>query len=108
MEILVVAEQLRRAVPGGIGTYTSGLFQGLAGLTGAGEPDVVLTLLASRPPAGGDPLCRFGFPVRTVALPGPLMTRAWDRDRLGVPPGFAAVHAVSLASPPPGSTPLTV
>ena len=34
MRALVVAEQLRRPVPGGIGTYIRGLLQGLAATEG--------------------------------------------------------------------------
>ena len=48
---LIVADQLRRAVPGGIGTYIRGLVQGLAQL-GYEGPD--MTLWASRPGPGKD------------------------------------------------------
>ncbi len=51
--VLVAAEQLRRTVPGGIGSYARGLLAGLVHYAG----DVEITLLASRPPgrwgAGG-------------------------------------------------------
>jgi glycosyltransferase involved in cell wall biosynthesis len=109
--VLVVVEQLRRPVPGGIGRYAVGLLEGLrARGEGAGE----VTLFASRPPgrwravAGGgartaadeDPLARFGFGVRTSSLPGPIMTRVWDLGLGGLAPGEGVVHAVSLAVPP--------
>jgi glycosyltransferase involved in cell wall biosynthesis len=104
VRVLVVAEQLRRPVPGGIGTYIRGLLQGLAGL---GEPDV--TLWASRPPAAGpDPLAALGLPVVTSALPAPALVRAWDRG-LVRPPGHPdVVHATSFALPPAGGVPLSV
>jgi len=104
LRVLVVAEQLRRPVQGGIGTYVRGLLQGLAGLD---DPDV--TLWASRPPRGAtDPLEVFGRPVVTSALPGRLMSRAWDRG-LGRPPGRPdVVHATSLGVPPGGAAPLSV
>ncbi|MGI8808693.1 MAG: glycosyltransferase family 4 protein [Acidimicrobiales bacterium] len=103
MRVLVVAEQLRRPVSG-IGTYIRGLLQGL---DGPDQPEV--TLWASRPPRGGaDPGRAFGRPVVTSALPGPLMTRTWDRG-LGRPPGRPhVVHATSLAMPPPGAVPMSV
>ena len=104
MRVLVVAEQLRRPVQGGIGTYIRGLLQGLSELH---QPDV--TLWASRPPRSGvDPLVAFGRPVLTSALPGPVMTRAWDRGA-GRPPGHPdVVHATSFAVPPQGPAPLSV
>ena len=105
MRVLVVAEQLRRSVPGGIGTYVRGLLQGLEKLDGGG-PGV--TLWASRPPRHGpDPLAGLGTVV-TSPLPAPVLVRAWDRG-LGRPPGHAdVVHATSLAVPPAGGVPLSV
>jgi glycosyltransferase involved in cell wall biosynthesis len=105
--VLLVVEQLRRPVPGGIGTYAAGLLQGLDALPDG--PDV--TLLASRPPRGGDPLARFGRPVAASPLPGRLLTRAWDYALVPAPAGFGVVHAVSLATPlprRPGETRLVV
>lgn len=86
MRVLLVAQQLRRAVPGGIGTYIRGLVQGLG-------DDVDLTLLA-----GGDDL---GRPVVDSRLPGPLLTRAWDTGLLKAPGGYDVVHAAALATPAP-------
>ena len=103
MRVLVVAEQLRRRVPGGIGTYVRGLLGGLSRL----EADV--TLWASRPPAAddGDPLAAFGRVV-TSPLPAPLLVRAWGLG-LGRPPGRPdVVHATSFAVPPPADAPLSV
>ncbi len=103
----MAVEQLRRAVPGGIGAYARGLLGGLAQCAAAGA-DIDLTLLASRAPGpplsrakdGADPLARFARPVRLSHLPGPLLTRAWDHGWLRAPAGFDVVHSVSLAAPP--------
>lgn len=83
MRVLLVAQQLRRAAPGGIGTYVRALAKAL--------PDEVdVTMFA------GD-------------LPGPLLTRAWDRGILRAPTGFDVVHAPALATPAPrDDTPLVV
>jgi glycosyltransferase involved in cell wall biosynthesis len=95
----MAVEQLRREVPGGIGSYARGLLAGLQRC--AEERDGVdVTLLASRPPRrAADPLATYGRPVVVSALPAPLMTRAWDRSVLRAPEGFDVVHSVSLAAP---------
>lgn len=105
--VLVVVEQLRRRVPGGIGRYTVGLLEGLRAQAGgradAEQPSLAesVTLYASRAAgATPDPLARFGFEVQTSRLPGRLLTRAWDHGLGAVPPGHQVVHAVSLAVPP--------
>ena len=102
----MVAEQLRRPVAGGIGTYVHGLLGGLAALGDGGAPQI--TLWASRPPRGGpDPLEALG-PVVTSVLPAALLVRTWDRG-LGRPPGHPEVlHATSFAVPGPGAVPLSV
>jgi glycosyltransferase involved in cell wall biosynthesis len=109
--VLVLAEQLRRSAAGGIGTYALGLLQGLDALASAapeGAPE--LTLTASRAPrvAGGDPLGALGHALRTSALPGPLLTRAWDHGLLRAPSGFDVVHAISLATLETDRAPLVV
>ena len=102
MRVLVVAEQLRRPVEGGIGTYVRGLVRGLSAL----EADV--TLWASRPPRGEDPLAALGRVVASP-LPAPALVRAWDRGVLGRLPAPAdVVHATSFAMPPAGAPPMTV
>jgi len=106
--VLLVVEQLRRRVPGGIGVTTRGLLGGLARCSTEGD-GVDVTLLASRPDlrplgrphAAGDPLARFGRPVLSSRLPGPLLTRAWDHGLVHAPLGFDVVHSVSLAAPHP-------
>lgn len=106
--VLMVVEQLRRATPGGIGTYARGLLQGLAELEPGRVPEV--ELLASHPrwsrAVGGDPLANLGYPVRNSMFPGPVLTRGWDRNVLRAPKGFDVVHAVSLATLDPGPAPL--
>jgi glycosyltransferase involved in cell wall biosynthesis len=102
-KVLMVVEQLRRSTPGGIGTYARGLLQGLAALDPEYRPDI--ELLASRPPqqeGGTDPLAEFGLPVRSSSLPGPALTRAWDRGLIRAPSGFDVVQAVSMATLEPG------
>jgi glycosyltransferase involved in cell wall biosynthesis len=93
---MLVAEQLRRRVPGGIGTYVRGLVQGLTQL----EDRPAVTLVASRPSGHPDDLARLGLPVRSSSLPGPVLTRLWDR---GLGTGLVAraglVHGSSLATP---------
>lgn len=102
MHVLVVAEQLRRMAPGGIGTY-------LRSLVGALDGDPEVTLLAGRPPAGADPVAALGLPVVTSALPGRILTRAWLRGLGGVTGRrFDLVFAPSLAAPPTGEVPLAV
>ncbi|HSZ35779.1 MAG TPA: glycosyltransferase family 1 protein [Acidimicrobiales bacterium] len=97
--VLIAVEQLRRPVPGGIGNYARGLLSGLGHLSEEGD-GVAVTLFASRPPRGApDPLAAFGRPVAVSALPGPLLTRAWDYSLLRAPSGFDVVHSVSLAAP---------
>jgi len=103
VKVMLVAEQLRRRVPGGIGTYVRGLVSGLRAL-GPG-PDV--TLWASAHLNGDDPLASLGA-VHTSRLSGPMLTRAWDHGRAGAPAGFDVLHATSLAVPPGRGTPTTV
>jgi glycosyltransferase involved in cell wall biosynthesis len=97
MDLLLIAEQLRRVVPGGIGTYIRGLVQGLEAID---SDDLNVTLFASRTRQRPDPLDALGLPLRTSPLPGPLLTRAWDRRRSPVRGSFDVVHAASLAAPP--------
>jgi len=104
--VLMVVEQLRRAVPGGIGAYANGLLAGMAECAEDGDR-ADITLLASRP-AGSrspvasrpeDPLRRFGRPLVVSHLPSPLLTRAWDHGLVRAPTGFDVVHSISLAFP---------
>jgi glycosyltransferase involved in cell wall biosynthesis len=107
--VLLVVEQLRSRIPGGIGTYARGLLQGLTTCREAGTALPDIRLHASRPDRRPDPLAAAGWPVAASALPGPLLSRAWDRG-IVTPSGRwgEVVHAVSLAFPPPGRRPLVV
>jgi glycosyltransferase involved in cell wall biosynthesis len=98
--VLLVAEQLRRRVPGGIGTYVRGLLGGLATLDASHVELPAVTLYASRGRGGREPLDVFGRPVITSHLPGPVLTRMWDRGLVHAPGGFDLVHSVSVAVPP--------
>lgn len=101
MKALLTAEQLRRKVPGGVGTYVRGLVQGFTS-----EPDADIALWASR---GSDSaLAEFGLPVVTSRLPSKFLTRAWDKGRSAPPEGWDVIHATSLAVPPASSQPMTV
>ncbi|HUZ20881.1 MAG TPA: glycosyltransferase family 1 protein [Acidimicrobiales bacterium] len=95
--VLLVVEQLRRQVPGGIGTYANGLLHGLAELSGRDRP--MLRLHASREVGRRDPLEAYGLPVHASPLPSPLLVRAWDLGLARIGKGAALVHSVSLATP---------
>ncbi len=98
LSVAIVAEQLRRRVPGGIGTYALGLVQGIAELPEAERP--ALTLVASRPPSRPDPLEAIGLPVESARLPASALTKLWQAGvcRVGV---GDVVHAVSMLVPAP-------
>jgi glycosyltransferase involved in cell wall biosynthesis len=103
VRVLVEVHQLRRRLPGGIGTYSVGLLKGLAEL-GESAPEV--TLLAgrgaprgSRRPAQHRDPSAFGYPMREVPLGGRLLTAGWDQGWLRAPAGFDVVHSVSLGGP---------
>lgn len=93
--LLFVAEQLRRRVPGGIGTYARGVLRGLH------EWDAHVTLWTSR----GGPLPGLDLPLRTSPLPGRALVWGWDRGWFAPPGGYDVVHAPSLAAPPPPRAP---
>jgi glycosyltransferase involved in cell wall biosynthesis len=102
--VLLLVEQLRRKAAGGIGTYVMGLIQGLTQLPDRGRPEI--ELFASRPRAKPDPLAALGFPLRSSVLPGPVLTRGWDRGLLRAPGRFDVVHALSIATAEPGAAAL--
>lgn len=94
-QLVVTADQLTRAQPGGIGTYVRGLLQGLS--TVAVEEDLTVSLLSPRSPSRH--LAEGDFPSRRVGLPEPLLTRVWRHFPLGVPANADIVHATSPAGP---------
>jgi len=107
MSVSLAAEQLRRRVSGGIGTYALGLLKGIGELPALERPSV--TIVASRSRLRPDPLVSLGYRVKSSRLPGLLMTRSWDLGLTKVGRGSDLVHAISLAAPatPPG-VPLVV
>jgi glycosyltransferase involved in cell wall biosynthesis len=106
----VVAEQLLRPVPGGVGRYVRALVAHLPAVAGADGGEVAW--IVGRHPAGR--LADAGLPAATtarLAWPGRLLTRAWvDLRRPALPRGLLGgldlVHATSAAVPPPGGRPL--
>jgi glycosyltransferase involved in cell wall biosynthesis len=104
--VALCVEQLRRAAPGGIGTYARGLVQGLSGLAVGERPEIVLH--ASRPGAGEDAVATLGFPVHSSRLPGWALTRVWDAGIYRESRRHSLVHATSLATPPRAGRPLVV
>lgn len=112
--VAVISDQLRQRPTSGIATYTCGLLGGLRRLGGAAP---AVTLVASRARAAGsggqsrgaDPLAAWGWPVRSSRLPGPLLTRWWDRGGGGgLVAGADVVHATSMAAPFAGPAPVVV
>jgi len=111
LRVLLLVEQLRRSAAGGIGTYVLGLLQGLnelAAVDPEDEPELILTASRARGGESDDPLAGLGHALRTSPLPGPLLTRAWDRGIVRAPSGLDVVHAASLATLEPGRVPLVV
>jgi glycosyltransferase involved in cell wall biosynthesis len=106
----VVAEQLLRPVPGGVGRYVRALVEHLPALAAADRGAV--ELLVARHPS--ERLAAAGLPAgvtRRLAWPGRPLTRAWvtlRRPKLpdGLLDGLDLVHATSAAVPPVGRVPL--
>ncbi len=103
--VVLVVEQLRRSVPGGIGTYARGLVKGLLSLAEAERPP--FRLYASRHRGSSDPLGDLGLPVKTSVLPEALAVPAWRAGLGRIGRDAAVVHAVSFALPPTAA-PLTL
>jgi len=101
--VLVVADQLGRRVPGGIGTYAIGLLQGLGATKNDSLEISVLARRLRRTPAGWggpDRVVPAGLALRTSIIPPRVRTVAWDLGLLTVPTRYGIVHAVSTAAPP--------
>ena len=69
ISVSLAAEQLRRRVPGGIGTYTRGLLKGLGELD-TSETAHVSTLVASRPAVAPTPSRTTVMSSRALVCPG--------------------------------------
>src|SRR5688572_9418474 len=103
VDVLLVVEHPSRSMSSGISTYSLGLLQGLAEL---GDTGPGITLHASRAPkTGPDPLAPHRHPVLATPLPGPLMTRAWERGLRPVRTDADVLHSTSLAFPPLAKAP---
>jgi glycosyltransferase involved in cell wall biosynthesis len=110
LRVGVVAEQLLRPVPGGVGRYVRALVEHLP-LEAAVDGGAVTWIVGRHPPAR---LAAAGLPAhatRPLALPGRLATRTWVT--LGHPrlpadllDGLDLVHATSAAVPPGTRRPL--
>lgn len=96
--VTLVVEQLRRRVPGGIGTYVRELVRAVVGC--GGDIASEMLLYASRPTVSPDPLATLGAAISTSLLPAAAMTRAWDIGVAGPPLRSTVVHAPSLLVPP--------
>ncbi|MGH9169314.1 MAG: glycosyltransferase family 4 protein [Acidimicrobiales bacterium] len=137
LDISVVVEQLRRRVPGGIGTYALGLLKGLGEVsagTSSPRPRRLGLLATPYMGRGDDPLAAYasalevaeleilgkwwGEPLAKVAasagssflgsLPGAVVTRLWSSGGGALRTRSDVVHSVSMAVPPTGGVPLTV
>lgn len=103
MKVLIVAEQLRQRVPGGIGTYVTGLCLGLVN-----EDIIMPTLVASGTKDNlPDPLEEFGYPIVRMRYRTRVLSRLWGFGLAGPKGKWSAVHATSLLMPP-SRAPLTV
>ena len=100
MRVGVVAEQLRQPVPGGIGTYVSGLLGGLQKLH---ELDLEVVALASRV-RGPDPLDDLVDSVMAWPLPHRALVALWDRGLARPRGAWDVVHLCSFAGPLPSTT----
>jgi glycosyltransferase involved in cell wall biosynthesis len=99
----IVVEQLRRVVPGGIGTYARGLLQGLNASGGNLLGGESVILIASAVATEPDPLAALGqlwSPLRGFPIGHRLTQRGWDNRFFAVPSGLDVVHATSFAQPP--------
>jgi glycosyltransferase involved in cell wall biosynthesis len=95
MRVGVVAEQIRHRVPGGIGTYVTGLLQGLASLA---APELEVVALASRC-RDHDPLQDLGIEVLNSRHSHRVQMALWDRG-LGLPETpLDLLHLTSFAGP---------
>ena len=109
--VLLVVDQLRRLVPGGIGTYAQGLLSGLLDVDASGATPgagVDLELLASHPSRqllaehGTDPLADLALPMHVPPIGTRLLTRGWDIGMFPVP-RRGRRGARRLACLPPGA-----
>ena len=102
-KIVITLDQLRRATPGGIGTYVRGLLSGLEEIQphdGRAFDVVGLAPLGPQP----DPLAQLGVDVRSSKLGTRVTTKVWSKIALGVPKDADIVHACAMSGPFAGGT----
>jgi glycosyltransferase involved in cell wall biosynthesis len=109
-QVGVVAEQLLRPVPGGVGRYVRALAEHLPAVAAADQGTVEF-LVARHPPAQLAAAGLAADATRRLAWPGRLLTRSWvTLRRPGLPGGLLEgldlVHATSAAVPPVKRVPL--
>jgi glycosyltransferase involved in cell wall biosynthesis len=95
MQVGIIAEQLRQKVPGGIGTYVTGLLSGLKQLD---DPTFKTVVVASKGP-DPDPVYGLGDYTECFRLGHRAMGALWDSGLMGPPPGLDLLHHTSLAGP---------
>jgi glycosyltransferase involved in cell wall biosynthesis len=98
--VLLVVDQLRRPVPGGIGTYVKGLLKGLAEIASADAHLFEQVRLYASAGRDGADLGRFGFVARSSRLSTEVNARLWPLGLGRVGTDAALVHATSFAQPP--------
>ncbi len=109
LKVLLSVEQLRRRVPGGIGTYAESCLRALSQMreadsirsTGANSDALAVSLFASAPKRGGaDPLDQYGFPILAGRLPQRLSQALWDLSLFGPDlTDFDVYHSFSMGGP---------
>lgn len=97
LRVGLCVEQLRRAVPGGIGTYARGLIQGI--LEGETKSPLEVTLCASKSNEEPDPLGRYGLALSLYSYPRFLEALATEFGRTRLRAEVSVVHSVSIATP---------
>ena len=92
----VVADQLRRRVPGGTGTYARGLLMGMKDTT-----SLRATVTVSRPAKGQPTDLGLGLPTHAWPLPQPFSQPFVDHGIFRANRRARMVHSVSLGGPTP-------
>ncbi len=93
--VVISLDQLFRAQPGGIGTYTRGLIKGLRDLE---QSELNITGIGPRGDA--EALQRdLGIAVVSAQLPLSLLSKLWATWPLGVPRNADVVHATAMSGP---------
>lgn len=98
MKVLLHADPVTHALPGGIGTYVARLLDALLITPGGPQIELLVSRSAGQLPAAWDAL-----PVRRAALPLRALYAAWNGPRRPASgAGADVVHATNLVLPPGG------